>query len=91
MKVVEVMRREVATVHPDSPVTEVVELLLQKDFTAVPVVDDDGKVVGMVSDSDLLTRGGMNVTISLRKRPIWTSYAGFMNRWRIRHAKFQKS
>jgi CBS domain-containing protein len=67
LKVSEVMRREVATVHPDSPVTQVVELLLDKDFTAVPVVDDQGKVVGMVSDNDLLTRGGMNVTISLKK------------------------
>src|SRR5271169_3693885 len=38
VKVSEVMRREVATVHPDSPVTQVVELLLDKDFTAVPVV-----------------------------------------------------
>ena len=67
VKVSEVMRREVATVHPDSPLTQVVELLLDKDFTAVPVVDDQGKVVGMVSDSDLLTRGGMSVTISLQK------------------------
>jgi len=67
VKVEEVMRREVATVHPDSPITQVVELLLGKDFTAVPVVDNDGKVVGMVSDNDLLTRGGMSVTISLKK------------------------
>ncbi len=67
VRVAEVMRREVATVHPDSPITQVVELLLLKDFTAVPVVDDQSKVVGMVSDSDLLTRGGMNVTISLKK------------------------
>lgn len=67
VKVGEVMRREVATVHPDSPITQVVELLLDKDFSAVPVVDNDGKVVGMVSDNDLLTRGGMNVTISLKK------------------------
>ncbi len=67
LKVSEVMRREVATVHPDSAITQVVELLLDKDFTAVPVVDDQGKVVGMVSDNDLLTRGGMNVTISLKK------------------------
>ena len=67
LKVSEVMRREVATVHPDSAITQVVELLLDKDFTAAPVVDDQGKVVGMVSDNDLLTRGGMNVTISLKK------------------------
>lgn len=67
VKVSEVMRREVVTVHPDSPVTEVVQLLLDKDFTAVPVVDDDNKVVGMVSDSDLLQRGGIKVTLSLKR------------------------
>jgi CBS domain-containing protein len=67
VKVGEVMRREVATMRPDSPITQVVELLLDKDFTAVPVVNNDGKVVGMVSDNDLLTRGGMSVTISLKR------------------------
>jgi CBS domain-containing protein len=67
VKVSEVMRREVVTVHPDSPVTEVVELLLDKDFTAVPVVDDSGKVVGMISDNDLLQRGGIRVTLSLKR------------------------
>jgi CBS domain-containing protein len=67
VKVAEVMRRDVTTVHGDSPLTEVVELLLDKDFTAVPVTDEQGKVVGMVSDSDLLTRGGMAVTIRLKR------------------------
>ncbi|HZO80350.1 MAG TPA: DUF190 domain-containing protein [Candidatus Binataceae bacterium] len=67
VKVSEVMRREVATVRPDSPITQVIELLLDKDFTAVPVTDAQGKVVGMVSDSDLLTRGGMNVALSLKR------------------------
>ncbi len=63
----EVMRREVVTVHPESPITQVVELLLDKDFTAVPVVDDAERVVGMISDSDLLTRAGMGVAISLKR------------------------
>lgn len=63
----EVMQSEVVTVSPDSPITAVVELLLDKDFTAVPVVDDDRKVVGMVSDRDLLTRGGMSVGLSLKR------------------------
>lgn len=67
VNVSEVMRHEVTTVNPDSPITQVVELLLGKDFTAVPVIDAKRKVVGMVSDNDLLTRGGMNLTISLRK------------------------
>lgn len=67
IRVGEVMRREVITVRPDSPLTAVVELLLDKDFTAVPVVDEQGRVVGMVSDNDLLTRGGMQVTLSLKR------------------------
>ena len=65
--VAEVMRREVSTVDPDSPITRVIELLLDKDFTALPVVDGEGKLVGMVSDNDLLTRGGMRITISLKR------------------------
>jgi len=67
VNVAEVMRREVVTVRPDSPVTEVVKLLLDKDFTAIPVVEDEGKVVGMVSDNDLLERGGIRVTLSLKR------------------------
>lgn len=67
VKVDEVMRRDVITVDPDSPITRVVELLLDKDFTALPVVDSDGELVGMISDNDLLTRGGMRITISLKR------------------------
>lgn len=67
VNVSEVMRREVVSVHPDSPLTKVVELLLDKDFTALPVVDGKNKVVGMISDDDLLTRGGMSVNLSLQR------------------------
>jgi CBS domain-containing protein len=67
VRVSEVMRRDVVTVHPESPLTQVVELLLDKDYTAVPVLDHEGKIVGMVSDNDLLTRGGMRVAISLKR------------------------
>jgi len=67
VRVADVMRREVTSVHPDSPLSEVIELLLDKDFTALPVIDEQRHVVGIVSDSDLLTRGGMNVTISLKR------------------------
>lgn len=62
-----VMRREVVTVRADDSLTRVVELLLDKDFTAVPVVDTGGRVVGMVSDTDLLTRGGMQIGLSLKR------------------------
>lgn len=67
INVAEVMRRQVVAVRPDDPVTKVAELLLDKDFTAVPVVDDENKVVGIISDNDLLTRGGMSVNLSLKR------------------------
>jgi len=67
VQVSEVMTREVATVHPENLITQVIAILMDKDFTALPVVDNTNHVVGMISDSDLLTRGGMNVTISLKK------------------------
>src|SRR5215510_11675347 len=40
VRVEEVMTRTVTTVHPDAPVAEVVEKLLDKDYTALPVVDE---------------------------------------------------
>lgn len=67
VKVEQVMRREVVTVTPEDPVTHVVELLLDKDFTAIPVIDAERRVIGMISDTDLLTRGGMAVGISLKR------------------------
>lgn len=50
----EVMRTEVATVRPDTPVREVVARLVAGDFSGLPVVGDDGTVVGFVDDGDLL-------------------------------------
>lgn len=67
VKVGEVMRTDPVSIGPDRPATEAVELLLDKDYTALPVIDDSHKVVGVISDSDLLTRGGMEVTLSLKR------------------------
>jgi CBS domain-containing protein len=67
VNVSDVMQREVASVHPESPLTSVIELLLDKNYTAVPVLEHDGKVVGVISENDLLTRGGMKATLSLQQ------------------------
>lgn len=56
MKAREVMTREVATVRPDTPVREIATLLLARTISAVPVVDDNGAPLGMVSEGDLLGR-----------------------------------
>lgn len=50
----DVMTRNVVSVRPDATAAEVAALLLEKRISAVPVVDGEGRLVGMVSEGDLL-------------------------------------
>ena len=52
--VIEVMTREVVTLHTDTTVEEAVRLLSEHEISGAPVVDDDGRLVGLLDDSDLL-------------------------------------
>jgi CBS domain-containing protein len=52
--VAEIMDREPATVTPDTSVREVIEVLQTHDLPGVPVVDEVRKVVGIVTESDLV-------------------------------------
>src|SRR5438132_9948759 len=65
LRVTEVMRRDVVQVHPDTPLRDLVELLIGQDYRAVPVVDASGRVVGMVTNGDLVGRGGLAMRLEL--------------------------
>jgi len=54
----QVMTAPVLTVGPDTSVTRVAEILTSQRFSAVPVVDAGGAVLGLVSERDLLARRG---------------------------------
>jgi CBS domain-containing protein len=56
MKAQDVMTREVATVRPETSVREIAALMMKKNISGVPVVSDDGAIVGIVSEGDLLHR-----------------------------------
>jgi CBS domain-containing protein len=56
MRAVEVMTTKVITVGENASVAEVAKLLAERGISAVPVVDKDHKVIGMVSEGDLLHR-----------------------------------
>ena len=56
MKAADVMVHDVITVKPEDDVAHAVELLLENDVSALPVVDGDGKVVGVLSEADLIHR-----------------------------------
>jgi CBS domain-containing protein len=53
-----VMTAEVITARPSSPFLELVGLLEQHRISALPVTDDRGRLVGVVSEADLLVKQG---------------------------------
>ncbi len=55
----EIMTREVAQVRADTTLAEVAELMGRRGVSGVPVVDQDGKVVGIISEKDFLTHMGV--------------------------------
>lgn len=50
----EIMTREVARVTADTPLQEVAALMAQRRVSGVPVLDDAGRVVGVISEKDFL-------------------------------------
>jgi CBS domain-containing protein len=53
MQAQDVMTTRVVAVAPDTPVTEIAKLLLERQISAVPVVSDDRRLLGIVSEGDL--------------------------------------
>jgi len=56
MKVTDVMNRDVVVVSPRMPLKDVARVLVNRHFSGVPVVDDDGKVLGVLSEADILAK-----------------------------------
>ncbi|MBI4259101.1 MAG: CBS domain-containing protein [Actinobacteria bacterium] len=54
MRARDVMTTPVVTVRPSTHLKEVAALLLDRGISAVPVVDEDGELVGIVSEGDLV-------------------------------------
>ncbi|HET9085374.1 MAG TPA: CBS domain-containing protein [Candidatus Limnocylindrales bacterium] len=50
----DVMTRSVVTVKASTPLKAVAEILIERGISGVPVVDDAGTVVGVVSEADFL-------------------------------------
>jgi CBS domain-containing protein len=68
MKAAEVMTKDVISVSPDARVQDVAQILLTNRISAVPVVDKNGVLVGIVSESDLMRRAEADTG---RHRPWW--------------------
>jgi CBS domain-containing membrane protein len=55
VKVAEIMTKDVAAVFGDTPLKDVASIMAASNVSGVPVIDVDGKVIGVVSEKDLLS------------------------------------
>jgi protein CrcB len=67
LRVGDVMSRDPESVAIETPIAEVVERLLVRDYTALPVVDEEQRVIGVISDADMLRAGLTPLSVSLHK------------------------
>lgn len=69
MRAADIMRRDVVTIRPEAEVADLAKLLVDQRISAVPVVDGDGKLLGIVSENDMMRR----VELGTAPRRHWLS------------------
>lgn len=70
----DIMTPDVITVGPDTLSREIAQLLLQNGISGVPVVDDGGLPIGMISESDLILRNGPSTEDREDRRDWWLAH-----------------
>ena len=78
--VADVMTKEVITITPETPIRELAELLYTRRISGVPVVDEGGTLLGVVSEGDLIMHAD---TVGEQRRSWWL---GFLPTIRRSHA-----
>ena len=63
----QLMSRSVVTVTPETPIGDVARILVKRGISGLPVVDRDNRVVGVVSEGDLVAKeAGIRPPVSRR-------------------------
>ena len=71
MQAQEIMTRQVITVRSDTPLQDAINAMLTHGVSGMPVVDEQGRPLGMLSESDLLRRTELDTE---RRRPRWLAF-----------------
>ena len=71
MKVKDVMTRKVLSIDSTANVLQAINSMLQNRISGLPVVNEDGVLVGMVTEGDFLRR---TETATERRRPRWLEF-----------------
>ncbi|MDA9479666.1 hypothetical protein XI03_35270 [Bradyrhizobium sp. CCBAU 65884] len=71
MHAIHVMTRDVVAVTPHTTIEEAAKIMLQMHISGLPVIDDAGNLVGMVSQSDFLRRSELGTG---RRHAAWLTF-----------------
>jgi CBS domain-containing protein len=71
MRAHQIMTRSIISVTPDTTIVEAANIMLTRHVSGLPVVDDTGKLVGIVSEGDLVRRSEIGTQ---RKRGRWLKF-----------------
>jgi acetoin utilization protein AcuB len=53
LKVAEIMTRNPTTIHEDASIGDAARVMLEKKFSGLPVVDQENRLVGIITESDI--------------------------------------
>jgi predicted transcriptional regulator len=74
MKARDIMTRDVIMVSPHTSVRDIAAIMVEKHISGLPVLTHDGKIIGMVSESDLLHRAELGTEHDEHKRKWWLDF-----------------
>ena len=62
----EIMKSEVITLSPEATITEIARLMVENDISGLPVVDGENRLLGVVSERDLMYKD-----VKLEEPSVW--------------------
>lgn len=86
MKVRDIMIRGIVSVRPDASILEAARLMREHGISALPVIDGAGRLVGIVTERDLLRRDKADVKLP---RPEWLEFLIDAERLALEYAQFR--
>jgi CBS domain-containing protein len=71
MRAHQIMTRDVITISPHASIMDAANIMLRCHLSGLPVMDENGELKGIVSESDFLRRGEIGTD---RRRPGWLQF-----------------
>ena len=73
MNAKEIMTRDIITVSPSMKIKDLAMTLIKNQISGAPVASRDGKILGVVSEADIISKKGKDVRAIMSKKVISVS------------------